>query len=63
MPTAPNAIALRPARRVGVGAHDHPRGRVAPFHQLLEALELLGLLARLSSSMSPATISEGAVFT
>ncbi len=30
-------------RRVGVGAHGHARGRVAPFHQLLKVLELLRL--------------------
>ncbi len=38
---------LRLLRRVGVGADDHA-GRVrAPLHQLLEVLELLGLLGRL----------------
>ena len=37
---------LRLLRRVGVGAHDHAGRLVAPLHQLLEALELLGLLRR-----------------
>ena len=34
---------LRLLRRVGVGAHVHARCVIAPLHQLLEALELLGL--------------------
>jgi hypothetical protein len=33
--------------RVGVGAYTHARRLVAPFHQLLKVLELLGLLRRL----------------
>ena len=35
---------LRLLGRVGVGAHAHARRLIAPLHQLLEALELLGLL-------------------
>ena len=34
-------------RRVGVGADAHARRLRAPLHQLLEVLELLGLLRRL----------------
>ncbi len=45
MPTAPNAMRVpRLLGRVGVGAHVHARRLVAPLHQLLEVLELLGLL-------------------
>ncbi len=44
MPTAPNAMrVLRLLRCVGVGAHVHARRLVTPLHELLEALELLGL--------------------
>jgi hypothetical protein len=48
MPTAPNATAFGGLlRRVGVGADAHARRVGAPLHQLLEVLELLGLLGRL----------------
>jgi hypothetical protein len=47
MPTAPNAIAFCVCSGCRRWCARHARRLIAPLHQLLEALELLGLLRRL----------------